>query len=185
MNPNPTFVIKNEKDLKELYESNFALLFNYGRKMGISSDLVEDAIQELFVSVWSKKEAFNKVTNQQAYLLRALRNNLIRKNSSAFQTEELSIESNQISEPENTGEETSVDIKSRLDNLPDRQRELLILKYYEGMDYEEIGQIMDMNYQSVRNLYSRAIKNLQSKLTTFILILFFCSEYITIFNDSW
>lgn len=151
--------------------------------MGIASDLVEDAIQELFLSVWSKKEIFNTVENQQPYLLRALRNNLIRKSKSSFQTEEVNSETLQIIEYETIDTEENYDIKSVILTLPSRQRELLILKYYEGMDYEEIADIMGMNYQSVRNLYSRAIKNLRSSMKIFFLF-YVLYEYITIIHDS-
>ncbi|MEM8901964.1 MAG: sigma-70 family RNA polymerase sigma factor, partial [Bacteroidota bacterium] len=55
-------------------------------------------------------------------------------------------------------------IKSAFEALSDRQKEAIFLKYYQDMDYEEIGEAMNINYQSVRNLVFRAVKSLRELL---------------------
>ena len=62
-------------------------------------------------------------------------------------------------------------LKSAFDELSDRQKEILYLKYYSEMDYEEITQIMDMNYQSARNLVSRAIQKLAKHMLMLVFFL--------------
>jgi RNA polymerase sigma factor (sigma-70 family) len=49
-----------------------------------------------------------------------------------------------------------------LDQLSPRQRKAIILYYIEEKKYEEICFIMDMNYQSVRNLIHRGISKLRT-----------------------
>ncbi len=48
--------------------------------------------------------------------------------------------------------------------LSNRQKEAVFLKYYNQMSYEDICDIMNINYQSVRNLISTALKKLNTEL---------------------
>ena len=70
--------------------------------------------------------------------------------------------------------ETDAEQKNKLklafQQLSDRQKEILYLKYYSEMDYDEITKIMDLNYQSARNLVSRAIAKLSKHISLSILI---------------
>ena len=53
-------------------------------------------------------------------------------------------------------------VKRLLDQLSPRQREALTLYYIEEKKYEDICEIMNMNYQSVRNLMHRGLTKLRS-----------------------
>jgi RNA polymerase sigma factor (sigma-70 family) len=52
-------------------------------------------------------------------------------------------------------------LQKKMDKLPPRQKEILYLLFYQDMSYEEISQIMGINYQSARNLVHRAITALR------------------------
>jgi RNA polymerase sigma factor (sigma-70 family) len=55
-------------------------------------------------------------------------------------------------------------LSTTINHLPKRQKEALYLRYYEKMSYEEIMQVMDLSYKSVRNLVSIAIQTLRKVL---------------------
>ena len=59
-------------------------------------------------------------------------------------------------------------IKEILQRLTPRQHEVIYYRYVEEMSYEEIGKLMQMNVQSVRNLLSRSIQRARD----------FVSEYV-------
>ena len=48
-----------------------------------------------------------------------------------------------------------------LNKLTKREREVIYLKFYQEMDYEQIAALMSINYQSVRNLIHTAISQLK------------------------
>jgi RNA polymerase sigma factor (sigma-70 family) len=50
----------------------------------------------------------------------------------------------------------------QLNNLSRRQREVIYLRYYDDLTYEEISQVMGLNYQSVMNHLHKALKALRS-----------------------
>jgi RNA polymerase sigma factor (sigma-70 family) len=56
----------------------------------------------------------------------------------------------------------NVFVSKILDELSPRQRKAIVLYYIEEKKYEEICAIMDMNYQSVRNLIHRGISKLRT-----------------------
>ncbi len=49
-----------------------------------------------------------------------------------------------------------------LEILSPRQREVIYYRFVEGLSYEDICQIMNMNYQSTQNLLQRSLKKLRS-----------------------
>jgi RNA polymerase sigma-70 factor (ECF subfamily) len=55
-------------------------------------------------------------------------------------------------------------LRAAMAELPDHQREILYLRYYEEMSYKDICQILDINHQVARNYASRAIKQLKKVL---------------------
>jgi RNA polymerase sigma factor (sigma-70 family) len=64
-------------------------------------------------------------------------------------------------------------VQRALAELTPRQKEAIYLRYMNRMSYEEICQIMDMNYQSARNLIFRAVEKMRLALaqTNFTLLL--------------
>ena len=70
-------------------------------------------------------------------------------------------------------EESEVQVKldKAMAQLSDRQKEIIHMKYYQQMEYEEIARIMDLNYQSARNLVNRALMVLRKEMVTLVMII--------------
>ena len=71
-----------------------------------------------------------------------------------------------------TFESNKMKLQQSLEFLSSRQREAIYLKYYEEMSYEQICDIMDINYQSVRNLISKGIIELRKYIVILLMITF-------------
>ncbi len=69
-----------------------------------------------------------------------------------------------IAEQENA--EKKQRVLDALGRLSNRQKEIIYLKYYQNLSYEEVSEIMNINYQAARNLLYQAIKSLKSILGT-------------------
>lgn len=55
--------------------------------------------------------------------------------------------------------------------LTERQREAIYYRYIEELNIDEIGVLMDMNYQSVQNLIQRSLKKMRDILPLYLLII--------------
>jgi RNA polymerase sigma-70 factor (ECF subfamily) len=60
-----------------------------------------------------------------------------------------------------------------LERLSSRQKEIIYLKYYQNLSYEEVSEIMNINYQVARNLLYQAIKSLKTILAGSLELFFF------------
>ncbi|MGO8056305.1 RNA polymerase sigma factor, partial [Rhizobium leguminosarum] len=62
-------------------------------------------------------------------------------------------------------------LEKGLAKISDRQREIIHMKYFQQMEYEDIARIMNLNYQSARNLVTRALVALRKEMLVILLIL--------------
>lgn len=154
-----------------LFRQHYEALFRYGSRFTADSDLLEDIIQELFLELWQSKSS-TPVLSVRAYLLKSLKYKLLKVFRQQGRLKRLSIatdiyfewshESFLIAEQENA--EKKQRVLSALDRLSSRQKEIIYLKYYQNLSYEEVGDIMNINYQVARNLLYQAMKSLKKWL---------------------
>jgi RNA polymerase sigma factor (sigma-70 family) len=150
-------------------------LFRYGYRISENHDLVQDSIQDLFLNIWNKRKDLGQVTSPRFYLYRSLRNKLIRYSESnrfVFSDDgqlsdqwfpcETDFESSWINDESNKAQLDKLNIA--LKKLPVRQQEAIQLRYYHDFSTEEIGRLMNINQQSVKNLQNRAIQHLRTEL---------------------
>ena len=149
----------------ELFRRHYSMLYQYGSKICTEKEVLEDSIQELFVELWQKKPSI-ALHSVKAYLLQALKFKLYKtfRNKKRIANYELGIhevfeishENFLIHEQENR--EKIEKILDALNMLPTRQKEVIYLKIYKGLSYEEVSEVMQLNYQVVRNLLCQALK---------------------------
>jgi len=166
--------------LETIYRQYFSELYTYGKRFSIDQNTIEDAIQELFVELWERREHLSQTDKIKPYLLISLKRKIFHKaklskklnETEARETHfevELAVEQRIISTEQTL--ETRNSLQEAFEQLSARQKEILYLKYYSGLDYDEITEVMDMNYQSARNLVSRALLKLSKYLTVIIIML--------------
>lgn len=156
----------------ELFRRHYGLLFQYGTKICRDKQALEDNIQDLFAEIWRKRPE-QPVHSVQAYLLQALKFKLYkmyRDNKPTLDLDindeglfELGHDTIMISEKDNS--ERTRKIFEAFEKLPARQKEIIYLKIYKGLSYEEISLIMDINYQVVRNLLCQALKTFRKLIS--------------------
>lgn len=173
--------------LETIYRTHVSHLINYGQRLCNDDMLVQDCLQDLFVYLWQKRESINSTDAIRPYLLVAFRRRLIRAMTSRntkvdYNLEQIhfeaewSFEDNLVTR--DIAEEQRQQLRAGLEKLSARQREALFLRYYEGLTYEEISSVMDLQYQSVRNLVSKAVSRLRDHFPLYIwLFLWTLIEY--------
>ena len=159
---------------RQLYDDHYRALNNYGYKFTRDISLIEDSIHDLFVKLWTNRSSLgNPPPSIRNYLYKALRNILFRKlklhsrfafldDDNYAYTFEVSCDS-QLMEDE---EEKLLRerIKEILEKLPARQKEIVYLRFYEGLSYDEVADVMSIDIHSVYKLWYKAIENLKDSL---------------------
>lgn len=153
-----------------LYHAYYRLLNNYGYKFTKDVNLIEDAIHDLFTTLWTNRENLGSPISVKNYLYKSIRNILFRKikASSRFHNlqegdESIPFEVSYDHQLILNEDEASLQrkIKDVLHKLPARQREIIYLRFYDGLSYEEIADIMCIHVSSAYKLLYKALDNLQ------------------------
>ncbi len=183
-----SFLKGSEKSFKKLHQQYYNDLYAYALKIGNDEYIAKNAIQELFVYLWKNKASLSKVQHVRYYLIFSLRRHVIRLLKKEQKHIHLSIKNEEegfpvLFSPEDiliTKETALINQKCILDalnQLPPRQKEIVYLRYFQDLSMDEIAQILSVNYQTVLNALSRAMKNLrklilsQKSLEIFLFIL--------------
>lgn len=149
-----------------MYQQEIGFLIQYGLSIKRDEQTVQDAIHDLFVSIWQRRENLSANDNIRRYLLVALRRILIK---GTVYTSEISENTFGVADENKQSElikqeqekRTNLSIQQGIEQLTKKQKEIINLKFYQGLDYEAIASIMGITYQSCRNLSTSAIKSLQ------------------------
>lgn len=160
--------------LFELYNHYYEDLYHYGLKISADDSITRDVIQDLFYALWTKRKGFPEVGSVRPYLIRMMRNMLLdqlKKHAmnTRFDHEDLLGERVQFS-PEDLiiSSETAIAQKAAIADsinaLPARQKEVLLLRFYNRYSYKEIEEITGLGYQGLRNTMTRALRNLKKNL---------------------
>jgi RNA polymerase sigma factor (sigma-70 family) len=156
-----------------LYNDHFRALSNYGYKFTRDTNLIEDAIHDLFVRLWTTRDNLSTPASVRNYLYKSLRNILLRKMKTQGKFTgidtaeypcgfEVTYNNHFLSAIEDR--ELQSRIKNVINTLPPRQREIIFLRFYEGLSYEEIADIMGIGINSTYKLLYKALHNLQQTL---------------------
>ena len=166
-----SFQAGNMAAFSQLYDLHINILFNYGLKLTIDKELLKDCIHDIFVKLYTKKDELGTIDNLRSYLFISLKNKLCDELRRRMYMSDTAIEEVSISTPTDVEDDYMEEeqrknefslVRRLLDQLSPRQREALTLYYIEEKKYEDICEIMNMNYQSVRNLMHRGLTKLRS-----------------------
>lgn len=151
------FIAGNDFAIDNIYRQNYQALYAYGQRFNIGISEVEDAIQTLFVNLFKYRKSLKPVDNVRSYIFRSFRN-IILKNNSSMPVFLLIDNVDVIEENERShSEELILEVKKTINDLSPREREIILLKYFEDYKNPEIAEILGIENKTVRNLISRAL----------------------------
>jgi RNA polymerase sigma factor (sigma-70 family) len=166
-----------------LYEIYSDYLYRYGRKLMPDEEKLKDCIQDLFVALYENRQNLPAIDNVLFFILKMLRNRIIdtyRKERRLVyvSSEELQFSENYYFDPEDDDSEMGNEILEKMEKtlnaLNPRQKEAIYLRYKMDLSYGEIARMLEINYQSARNLIHRAVSKIRSEmnLSVFISLLY-------------
>ncbi len=179
------YCLKAENDLLQRLQQNdeeaLALimkmyyddLYNYASRFTKDDGLIKDCIQEVFISLWQRRETVGAILSPKYYFLRAIKNKVLKslhKNTRKITSDHLKEEYDFYHEfsierviiEKQISEEKAEKLRKTLSLLSKRQIEIIYLKYYQYLDHGQIAELMNISRQSVYNLLHEAIHKLRS-----------------------
>ena len=129
----------------------------------------EDSVQDAMVKLWNRREELNNYSSIEAFAMTITKNLCLdRIRSKAFQTQRLSDQ--QVMAVKQNPEELlekadfTVFVRKIIESLPEQQKAIMHMRDIEGMEYDQIAEVMELNVNAVRVNLSRARKKVRDTI---------------------
>jgi len=173
-----------QEALVSLYEKLYFCLVNYGIRICGDTDITKDAINDMFLEIWDERQKLPPVTNVKSYLLTWLRRRIFadlrqtKKSSEAAGAWSDTTDPHELSYEEaivavQTSEEIKQKIKRAMAQLTPRQKELVQLRYFDGLSMEEVSKRVGITTKTAYNTLGSALKCLSAELMVAVLFRIF------------
>jgi RNA polymerase sigma-70 factor (ECF subfamily) len=145
-------------------------IYSVVRKMVISHDDADDIVQDVFVKVWNNLDNFKGEAKLFTWMYRIATNESLqflrrKRNQSWFKTDITEELANVlVSEKYMDGDDVQLKLQKAILQLPDKQRLVFNLKYFEDLTYEEIADITDSTVGSLKASFHHATKKIEEFL---------------------
>lgn len=178
------FINGNEDCFEIIYKKYADVLFRYGIQFTPDSNLVQDAIHDIFVKLHNDRKKLKAEANIKFYLFACLKNRLYNLLKRELFFDKIDLEESEYLDLEAEDAVTDVLSQSEIQRtvqavlglLTDRQREIIYYRYIEELSIEEIAVLTGMNYQSVQNSIQRSLKRIRDSLPIIIFLFIFCEK---------
>ena len=143
-------------------------LYWHIRKMVIDHDDTDDLLQDVFVKAWKNIDKFQEKSQLYTWLYRIATNQCItflnkKRRRFFIPIGDVEQELSNIldNSPHIDGEEIQIRLQKALLQLPDKQRLVFNMKYFDEMKYEEIAEITGTSIGSLKASYHHAVKKIE------------------------
>jgi len=159
----------NKKEFQRKVFSLSERLYPMVSRMLRNNANAEDAIQEIMIKLWVKRNQIKKHPNITGLVFLTARNyciDILRKKSIEIDDSYLHLEiiKSEYTQEQLEWKELNTIIKKILKSLPKQQREVLIMRDLEGYEFNEIAAVTELKIEHIRVLLSRARKQVSIKL---------------------
>lgn len=143
------------------------------RRIVLSHEDANDVLQNVFIKVWSNLQNFQGKSSLSTWLYRIAINeslDFLRKQKLADKVsadEDVSVASRLMSDEYFDGDEIQARLQEAVARLPEVQRMVFNLKYFEEMKYSEISQILNTSEGALKASYHLAVKKITEYLHLF------------------
>lgn len=155
-----------ERAFSELVEHFKEQLYWQIRRMVFSHDDADDVLQNTFIKAWTGLDNFRGDSQLGTWLFRIANNetlNFLDRNhlqTSLDDEAAIGVAARLESDPYFDGDETELLLHEAIASLPDRQRQVFNLKYFDEMKYEDMSQLLGTSVGALKASYHHAVKKI-------------------------
>ncbi len=161
--------VQQKRAFQTLVETYQERLYWHIRKFVVNHDDANDVIQNTFIKAWKGLKNFREDSKLYTWLYRIATNESItfinnRKKKYAESLsgdEEYSPASKLKADEYFDGNEAEIKLYQALETLPDKQRSVFQLRYFEDMKYDEIAEVTGTSVGGLKASYHHAVKKIE------------------------
>ncbi len=167
--------LKTEKSkeslFRELTEKYQRRVYAHIRKMVVTHEDADDLTQETFVKVWKNLDGFRQESEVFTWIYRIATNEALqflrrKKIRKFFRYEKVGKELAELAENQRycDGEEWNKELFQLVQHLPEKQKAVFCMRYYDDLPYKEISEILGTSEGGLKASYHHAVKKLETEL---------------------
>lgn len=143
-------------------------LYRLAKRLLVSSDEAEDAVQEVFLKLWKGRDKIDNYRSPEAFAITITKNYCLDRLKSK-QASNIKIVHNNYKNSENIertieGNEGVELVTKIMETLPEKQKMIMQLRDIEQFEFAEISQMLEINETAIRVALSRARKVVREQL---------------------
>ncbi len=158
-----------EKGFRALVDKYQQKLYWHVRRMVLSHDDADDILQNTFIKVYRNIEQFEQKSSLYTWLYRIATNESLTfiERNKKFQydfmedQEEHPAISNLRSDPYFDGNEIQLRLQEALAGLPERQKQVFLLRYNDEMSYKDMSEVLQTSEGALKASYHHAVKKIE------------------------
>ncbi len=146
-------------------------LYWHIRKMVLNHDDTDDILQNTFIKVWKNIGNFREESGLYTWLYRIATNEAItflnskkRRNLMSVNDENDYLKDNLMSDPYFEGDKIQLKLQEAILRLPDKQRIVFNMKYFDEIKYEDMSKILETSVGALKASYHHAAKKIEEFL---------------------
>lgn len=142
------------------------------RRMVLSHDDADDVLQNTFIKAWTGLDGFRGDAQLSTWLFRIANNETLtflqrRRQMQSLDEEGVgSVAATLQSDPYFDGDETEQQLQQAIAQLPDRQRQVFNMKYFDEMKYEDMSRVLGTSVGALKASYHHAVKKISDFFAT-------------------
>jgi len=142
------------------------------RKIVIDHDDADDVLQNTFIKIWKGLENFNQESQLFTWLYRIATNEALtflsqkqKRNTTSLHPIEYQLSKSLESDVHFEGDAIQLKLQQAILTLPEKQRLVFNMRYYEEMPYEQMSEILETSVGALKASYHHAAKKIEEFLT--------------------
>jgi RNA polymerase sigma factor (sigma-70 family) len=143
-------------------------LYWHVRKIVVNHDDADDAVQSAFIKIWKNLSGFKRQSKLSTWMYRIATNEALQllrsKRPNISIDEDLSKDVVDLNGVDLDGDEIEEKLQLALLNVPNKQRLVFNMKYFQELKYEEISDILGTSVGALKASYHLAVKKIEKYL---------------------
>ena len=164
--------IDKEKALAALMDTYQQKLYWHIRRLVVNHEDANDVLQSVFIKVWKNLEKFRGESGLYTWLYRIASNESFtflrkekKRRSLSIDNEDMDLSNQLKADKHFNANEIEWKLQVAIQKLPEKQRAVFSLRYYDEMPYAEISEVLETSEGALKASYHHAVKKIQQMLT--------------------
>ena len=161
----------NKQDGGFIYTQYRDKVFGFVRSKIVNQTEAEDIVQTVFLKVYSNLDKYDETKASLSTWIYTITRNTVydylkeKRGHPVLELVDNTVDSAEEPDDSLLNQEALEELACALQNLPQNQRDIIILIYYHGKPKTEVAKILDITYGQLRYLHDKALSRLKETLS--------------------